>query len=110
MLWECLAEGKFKDGDGLKGGCTRLTTIRQVELPQVTNTQRERMIALCFESATRGFFWRMFHPGVSEFLTSARSWTTGLWPYDVASFIEMCAIRRKIDLVSLARQAVSSAD
>jgi hypothetical protein len=46
-LWECEAEGQLKDDRGLKGGCTRLTTLRESNLPGVTSEQRIRFGILC---------------------------------------------------------------
>src|SRR5690606_18725048 len=35
-LWEVSADGEHKDNCGLKGGCTQMTLVREVELPVVT--------------------------------------------------------------------------
>ena len=47
ILWEAEADGLHRDDRGLKGGCTRLTLIRQVDLPQITTEQRVRFGILC---------------------------------------------------------------
>jgi hypothetical protein len=46
-LWECEAEGEMKDDRGLKGGCTRLTTLREIPLPEITLEQKIRFGILC---------------------------------------------------------------
>jgi hypothetical protein len=53
-LWECEAEGQLKDDRGLKGGCTRLTTIREIPLPKITPEQRIRVGILCARKAFGG--------------------------------------------------------
>jgi hypothetical protein len=53
-LWECEAEGQFLDDHGLKGGCTRLTTIREIPLPEVTIEQKIRFGILCARKAFGG--------------------------------------------------------
>jgi hypothetical protein len=46
VLWEC--EGEVGKSDhGLKVGCARLTTIRQIELPVITCEQRVTWAILC---------------------------------------------------------------
>ena len=47
VLWEAEAEGLHRDDRGLKGGCTRLTLLRRIELPQITTEQRIRFGILC---------------------------------------------------------------
>jgi hypothetical protein len=53
-LWECSAEGKMKDDDGLKCGCTRLTTIREIPLPEITLERRIRFGILCARKVLGG--------------------------------------------------------
>jgi hypothetical protein len=53
-LWECEAEGQFLDDHGLKGGCTKLTTLREIPLPDVTLEQRIRFGILCAQKAFGG--------------------------------------------------------
>jgi hypothetical protein len=53
-LWECEAEGQFLDDHGLKGGCTRLTTIREIPLPEITLERRIRFGILCAQKVFGG--------------------------------------------------------
>ena len=46
-LWEATAEGRFKDDSGLKLGCTRLTTIKEIPLIVVTTEQRVEFAIRC---------------------------------------------------------------
>ncbi len=48
ILWEAEAEGDHKDDRGLKGGCTRLTTLRQSPLPFVPLEKRVELAIRCF--------------------------------------------------------------
>ena len=57
ILWEAEAEGAHKDDNGLKGGCTRLTLIRQIDLPQFTTEQRIRFGILCAKAACADPAW-----------------------------------------------------
>ena len=46
-LWEAEAEGQFKNDLGRKGGCTKLTTIREIPVPNITTNQRVAFAILC---------------------------------------------------------------
>lgn len=39
-LFEVEARGTHLDDNGLKGGCTEMTLIKEIDLPQITTTQR----------------------------------------------------------------------
>ena len=45
VLWEC--EGEVITDDRLKVGCSQLTTVKVIPLPEVTTTQRVRFAILC---------------------------------------------------------------
>ena len=57
ILWEAEAEGSHKDDNGLKGGCTRLTLLRQIDLPQITTEQRIRFGILCAKAVCDSPEW-----------------------------------------------------
>jgi len=46
-MWTGIAIGKFKHDRRLKSGCTHFTTIKQIEVPQVTTEQRIKFAILC---------------------------------------------------------------
>jgi hypothetical protein len=46
-LFECKAEGKHLDDRGLKGGCTKMTLIKELELPKITLEQKVAFGILC---------------------------------------------------------------
>src|SRR4051812_18358795 len=48
-LWECEAEGEHKDDYGLKGGCTKLTLIKEIPFPVVTMKQKCKFASLCYK-------------------------------------------------------------
>jgi hypothetical protein len=56
-LWECEGEGKFLDDHGLKRGCTRVTTLRRIDLPEVTTTQCVAFGILCALEMCRNDTW-----------------------------------------------------
>ena len=45
--WKVEAEGIHKLDHGLKGGCTEMTLLEQIELPDISITQRVRFSILC---------------------------------------------------------------
>ena len=47
ILWEAEAEGRHRDDHGLKGGCTKLTTIKQIPLPQISLEERVEFAIRC---------------------------------------------------------------
>ena len=56
LLWE--AEGDVGATDhGLKVGCTRLRTVQQIPLPEVTPEQRVRFAILCARSVCNNAAW-----------------------------------------------------
>ena len=57
ILWEAEAEGLHRDDKGLKGGCTRLTLIRQIDLPQITTEHRIRFAILCAKTVCNDPAW-----------------------------------------------------
>ena len=57
ILWEAEAEGLHRDDNGLKGGCTRLTLIRQIDPPQITTEQRIRFGILCAKAVCDSPEW-----------------------------------------------------
>ena len=57
ILWEAEAEGLHRDDRGLKGGCTRLTLIRQIDLPQITTEHRIRFAILCAKTVCNDPAW-----------------------------------------------------
>ena len=46
-LWEVEAEGMHKDDKGLKGGCTKMTTIKEIPLPEFSLEQKVKFGILC---------------------------------------------------------------
>jgi hypothetical protein len=46
-LWECEAEGQHLTDKGLKGGCTKLTTVREIPIPKITSIQKIAFAILC---------------------------------------------------------------
>ena len=69
-LWECEAT-VGKDDHGLKLGCTSLTTLREIPLPQVTNEQRVRFGILCALAVKRP--WK----GRARWRRWAEAWLQG---------------------------------
>src|SRR5882757_8420757 len=56
ILWE--AEGEIGARDGqLKVGCAKLTTLRQLPLPQVTTEQRVKFAILCAKAVCTDAAW-----------------------------------------------------
>lgn len=39
VLWECQANGQHRDDYGMKGGCTELTTVKIIDMPQLSDAQ-----------------------------------------------------------------------
>ena len=60
ILWEAEADGPHKDDCGLKGGCTRLTLLRRIDLPQITTEQRIRFAILCAKAVCNEPAWNIW--------------------------------------------------
>jgi len=55
-MWEC--EGEIDiDDEGRKVGCIKLTTIRRIDMPQVTTRQRTRFAILCAKKVSKNKKW-----------------------------------------------------
>ena len=67
ILWEAEAEGKQLNDRGLKGGCTKLTTIKQITLPEITLEQRVEFAIRCAMEVYKNENW----------LTWAKKWISG---------------------------------
>ena len=59
-LWECIGDGRCLDDRGLKCGYTRLTTVREVPLPEVTTEQRIAFTILCSKEVCRDPKWTVW--------------------------------------------------
>jgi hypothetical protein len=46
-LWKCLPEGKIKEDSGKKFGCTKLTTLEQIAIPEISTRQKAAFGILC---------------------------------------------------------------
>lgn len=66
-LWECRPEGSIKHDRGLKSGCTQLTTLREIPLPEVTPEQRVRFAIFCALAVNRS----------PAFVAWAEKWVSG---------------------------------
>ena len=56
-LWEVAAAGEMKYDNGMKAGCTRLTTLRRIETPPVTIAQRVAYGILCARGVCHDAAW-----------------------------------------------------
>lgn len=56
-LFEVLAEGEHKDDRGLKGGCTEMTLLKEIPLPEVTEEHRIAFGILCAKEVEEGKEW-----------------------------------------------------
>ena len=63
ILWEAEAEGLHRDDRGLKGGSTKLTLLRQIDLPQFTTEQRVRFGILCAKAVYADPAWNAWADG-----------------------------------------------
>ena len=57
LLWEAEAEGEYRDDRGLKGACTKLTTIRQIPLPEISLEERVGFAIRCAKLTNLEEFW-----------------------------------------------------
>ena len=56
-LFEVEAGGVHLDDNGLKGGCTEMTLIREIELPKFTDIQRVAFGILCAKEVYKDLEW-----------------------------------------------------
>jgi len=94
-LWECVGEGEYLDDRGLKCGVTRLTTVREVPLPEVSATQRIAFAILRAKEVC----------GDSEWCVWADNWLSGTDRTSETAW----AAADVADLVARTAQAASTA-
>ena len=111
-LWEC--EGEVgKTDHGLKVGCTRLTTVREVAAPAVTTEQRVRFAILCAMEVCRDVeFVRWAETWLSNAdRTAARAAAAeaeAAWAAAWAARAARAAWAADIDLIALAHKAIET--
>lgn len=100
-LWEADGEVGATD-NGLKVGCTRLTTVREIPLPEITTEQRVRFGILCAKAVCTDAPWTRW----------AEKWLSGVdrgrepaWAAARAAAGAAWAAA-SIDLIALAKEAV----
>ncbi len=100
-LWE--ADGDVGATDhGLKVGCTRLTTVREIPVPQVTTEQRVRFAILC--SLAVNTRWK----GRATYKRWAQAWLDGsdrTCAAAAAADAAAAAAVAVLDLIALAHEA-----
>ncbi len=108
-LWECQVSGQFKTDHGLKEGWTCVTTLRRIDLPQITAEQRVRFGIL---AALEGYHEPNLRHWASRWLdgtdrthAAARA-AAELEAARAAWAAEAAAANRPLDLVALAHRAV----
>ena len=57
-LWECEGEGEHKENRGLKGGYTKLTTVREIPLPSITCEHKIRFAIFCAQEVYSNKSWQ----------------------------------------------------
>ena len=56
-LFEVDAQGKHKDDNGTKGGCTKIKLVKELTLPSVTREQRVAFAILCAKEVCKDKEW-----------------------------------------------------
>ena len=59
-LFEIKAEGKHLDDNGLKGGCTEMTLVKELKLPAVTLAQKIAFGILCAKEVEKDVAWNLW--------------------------------------------------
>lgn len=108
ILWEAEAEGAHKDDNGLKGGCTKLTLIRQIDLPQITTEQRVRFAILCAKDICADPAWNEWAEGwlSSGDRSEAERAVWAAWAAAAAAAAAAAEKETHLDLIAIARQAL----
>jgi len=108
VLWEAEAEGLHRDDRGLKGGCTRLTLLRRIELPQITTEQRVRFGILCAKVICDNPAWLAWPDrwldGSDRSQEAVRAAVQAAWAAEAAA--EAAALGTPLDLIAIARAAL----
>lgn len=56
-LWAVETDGLFRDDNGLKFGTTKMRLVEELEMPEVTTTQRVAFAILCAKEVCRDAAW-----------------------------------------------------
>ena len=98
-LWE--GEGEVMQNDrGLKVGCVKATTLRRIELPHVTSTQKVRFAIFCAKAVVVDPEWNQW----------ADNWLAGEdRTVEAAAAAEAATSSTTLDLIALAHCAMEDA-
>ena len=109
-LWECDGE-VGKTDHGLKIGCTRLTTIREIPLPAVTTNQRVRFAILCAKTQHHDAGWTAWADGwlSNANRAAARAYSAAASAYSAAASAYSAADSAAASAAGAARAAYSAA-
>lgn len=58
--WIVDALGKHKDDNGIKGGCTKMRLVKEIELPIVSKEQRVAFAILCAKEVYKDKEWNLW--------------------------------------------------
>ena len=105
-LFEVKALGKHLDNDGLKGGCTKMILIKEIELPVISINQKIAFGILCALEVEED----------KNFIKWANNWLNGIdRTKEYAEYAEYAeyvkwaahASTKKLDLIKLAEKAMT---
>ena len=92
-LFEVKALGKHLDDKGLKGGCTKMTLVKEIELPEITLNQQIAFGILCSLAVYKE----------STYILWANDWLNNV---DRSAARAYAAADANIDLIKLAKKAL----
>ena len=108
-LWEAKAEGRTLDDHGLKFGVQRLTTVREISVPVVSQTQTVAFGIICAREVYPDATWRVWADAWlsgTDRTAEAAAWAGEAAAREAARAAEAAARAKTLDLISLARQAM----
>jgi hypothetical protein len=117
-LWEAECEGQHLDDHGLKGGCTKMTLLREIPMPKVTINQRTAFAILCTKEVRTDKDWNewadnwLSSKDRSEKTiekTTREAWKTAAdaaWSVTVGQSAARAAKSKPINLIKIAEEAM----
>jgi len=106
VLWTCRVEGQRKNDGWMKSGCTKLTPLRQIPLPEVTTTQHTAYAILCAMEVYNDPAWRTWAQAWLDGTDRTTSAAEAAAAARAAEAAWAAAANKTLNLLKLARKAM----
>jgi hypothetical protein len=102
-LFECKAEGKHLSDRGLKGGCTKMTLIKEITVPEISKEQKIAFGILCSLEVYKETKYKKW---AENWLNNTDRSADAAYAYAYAAYAAYAYAADVIDLIKIAEKAM----